>query len=622
MTSRLIKLLTPELANQIAAGEVVERPASVVKELLENSLDSGAKTITIEIENGGSSLIKIRDDGIGIYQEDLPLALARHATSKIASLDDLSQILSFGFRGEALASISSVSRLTLTSKPSDQANAWQAYAAGRDMQVEINPASHPNGTTVEVANLFFNTPARRKFLRSDKTEFQHIEETVKRIALAKSAITITLFHNGKRVAHYQGATSNDVADQQKRIAAIFGDKFIENSIFIDWQHSNLHLRGWIGKMSVARSTNDLNYSYVNGRMMKDKTINHAVRQAFGDYLPKNNYPAFVLFLDLPPDDVDVNVHPAKHEVRFHQNRLVHDFIYQGVFDALHSEFNSLDQDCLALKDTNDASLMPTNKAAAGLNSFAKQDEVQKSIKTEKQAVKNHQENTIPDMVYKPQYYQKPTPSQSSQKAYAELIKPYDDLQNIIENKPLEQTKIKHIRQDIYTHSHSSYLKPLALVQQKALLLEDSEGFYLLPLRVLSEYKFKADLKNFENDVLLIPLALKIDEKQYQHWQALKPQLEMQGFEIVAKKIGSLTKLVVNKVPRALRSQNLQKLLVELLTLEEVNLMQFLVKNISLDNAKTLSSAISDLSCIELDQRLMSELKAEFIEVDFNHFFKD
>ena len=263
------------------------------------------------------------------------LSLRRHATSKIADLADLEAILSLGFRGEALASISSVSRLTLTSRTAEQNEAWQVYAQGRDMETTIQPASHPVGTTVEVANLFFNTPARRKFLRSEKTEFSHIDEVIRRIALAKFNISFTLTHNGKVLRQYKSAVTNE--QKLKRVAAICGDDFIQNALQIDWKHDDLHLSGWVATPHFHRPQNDLNYCYVNGRMVRDKIITHAIRQAYADYLNNDQYPAFVLFIDLNPNDVDVNVHPTKHEVRFQQSRLVHDFITQGITNALASE---------------------------------------------------------------------------------------------------------------------------------------------------------------------------------------------------------------------------------------------------------------------------------------------
>jgi len=327
-----IQILPAQLANQIAAGEVVERPASVVKELLENSLDAGADVIKIDIEKGGAKRIRITDNGCGIVKDELALALSRHATSKIKNLQDLEGISSLGFRGEALASISSVARLTLTSKPAEQTNAWQAIAQGRDMQVSVQPAAHPAGTTIDIVDLFFNTPARRKFLRTEKTEFNHIEEVIKRIALARFDVAITLSHNGKIVKQFKKIT--DEAQDYKRVAQICGAKFIENAVTVKCEHDDLSLTGWVATPNYNRPQNDLCYSYVNGRMMRDKLINHAIRQAFSDLLPDESYPAFVLFLSLNVRDVDVNVHPAKHEVRFHQGRYVHDFIYSVIKDAI------------------------------------------------------------------------------------------------------------------------------------------------------------------------------------------------------------------------------------------------------------------------------------------------
>ncbi|MEW6983560.1 DNA mismatch repair endonuclease MutL [Colwelliaceae bacterium 6471] len=336
-----IEILPARLANQIAAGEVVERPASVIKELVENSLDAGATKIQIDIEKGGSKRIRITDNGCGIVKDELTLALSRHATSKIKDLNDLESISSLGFRGEALASISSVARLTLTSKPTDQDAAWQACAEGRDMKVLVQPAAHPNGTTIDVKDLFFNTPARRKFLRTEKTEFTHIEEIIKRIALARFDVTFILAHNGKVVRQYRAA--KDSSQYAKRVAQVCGQGFIDSAIEVDCQHDNLHLWGWLAKPDYYRNQNDLCYSYVNGRMMRDKLINHAIRQAYADLLPSDAYPAFVLFLSLDYREVDVNVHPAKHEVRFHQGRYVHDFIYSVCDNALQAEMSLIDE---------------------------------------------------------------------------------------------------------------------------------------------------------------------------------------------------------------------------------------------------------------------------------------
>ncbi|MEZ8609561.1 DNA mismatch repair endonuclease MutL [Vibrio sp. 10N.239.311.G01] len=327
-----IKILPARLANQIAAGEVVERPASVVKELVENSLDSGATRIDIDIEKGGAKMIRVRDNGKGIVKDELALALSRHATSKIHTLDDLEAIVSLGFRGEALASISSVARLTMTSRPATQDQAWAAHSEGRDMQVKLQPAAHPIGTSVEVLDLFFNTPARRKFLRTEKTEFTHIDELLKRIALSRFDVTINLRHNGKMIRQYRAAKTEVQAE--KRIAAVCGNPFVRHMLEIELEHQGLKLHGWITTPEGARQQSDLQYCYVNGRMMRDKLINHAIRQSYETSLRPDQFATYVLFIELDPHQVDVNVHPAKHEVRFHQARLVHDFIYQALSDGL------------------------------------------------------------------------------------------------------------------------------------------------------------------------------------------------------------------------------------------------------------------------------------------------
>lgn len=327
-----IQILPAILANQIAAGEVVERPASVIKELVENSLDAGATQIDVEIDRGGHKRILVRDNGKGIPRDELTLALSRHATSKIASLDDLESIISLGFRGEALASISSVARLTLTSRTAEQSEAWQAHAEGRDMDVNIIPAAHPQGTSVEVLDLFFNTPARRKFLRTEKTEFNHIEEVIKRIALSRFDVAFSLKHNGKLIKRYPRINSHQ--DKFRRVASVFGQSFEQVALQVNSQYMQLNLHGWLSAPGGERNLNDLQYVYVNGRMMRDKLINHAIRQAFEGLMAPEKHPAFCLYLEVPPDEVDVNVHPAKHEVRFHQGRLVHDFIFRALNDVL------------------------------------------------------------------------------------------------------------------------------------------------------------------------------------------------------------------------------------------------------------------------------------------------
>lgn len=328
-----IQLLSPRLANQIAAGEVVERPASVIKELLENSLDAGARRIDIDTENGGAKLMRVRDDGGGIEREDLPLALSRHATSKIVELEDLEQVMSLGFRGEALASISSVSRLAITTNTAADAGAgWCASSEGREMAVTVTPAPHPRGTTVEVRDLFFNTPARRKFLRAEKTEFGHIEETLKRLALSRFDVGFQLRHNG-RVVHGLRACHSEL-ERERRVAAVCGPEFVDHMVVIDVSAGPLRLWGWVALPTFSRSQADMQHFFVNGRVIRDRLVSHAVRQAYQDVLYHGRHPAFVLYLEIDPASVDVNVHPTKHEVRFRDGRSVHDFLFRSLHRAL------------------------------------------------------------------------------------------------------------------------------------------------------------------------------------------------------------------------------------------------------------------------------------------------
>jgi len=353
-----IQLLSPRLANQIAAGEVVERPASVIKELLENSLDSGAKRIEVDVEQGGVKLLRVRDNGSGISPDDLPLALARHATSKIRELEDLEQVMSLGFRGEALASISSVARLTLTSRTEGAEQAWQVETEGRDMQPRVQPAAHPVGTSVEVRDLFFNTPARRKFLKTEKTEFDHLQEVIKRLALARFDVAFHLRHNGKTVLGLHEAP--DEQSRARRVASVCGPAFLEQALPIDIERNGLHLWGWVGLPTFSRSQADLQYFYVNGRMVRDKLVAHAVRQAYRDVLFNGRHPTFVLFLEIDPSVVDVNVHPTKHEVRFRDGRMVHDFLYGTLHRAL-GEVRPEDQ--LAAPAAVSEMVRPTGQAA-------------------------------------------------------------------------------------------------------------------------------------------------------------------------------------------------------------------------------------------------------------------
>jgi DNA mismatch repair protein MutL len=322
-----IKMLPDLLINQIAAGEVIERPASALKELLENSLDAGATEISVHLESGGIKLLRVRDNGNGIPQLELALALVRHATSKIATLDDLQRVASMGFRGEALASIAAVAQLSLTSRHGDAAQAWKVEAADGSYS-DASPASHAHGTSIEMRELYFNTPARRKFLRSEATEFAHCEETFKRIALSRPDVAFTLHHNGRT------AWQLLQAQLTQRITTLLGDEFAQGAVVIDRHAGELHLHGLTSQPAYSRSTREAQYFFLNGRFVRDKVIAHAIRQAYQDILHHQRHPAFVLFLDMPPERVDVNVHPAKSEVRFRDSQSIHQFVFHALQEVL------------------------------------------------------------------------------------------------------------------------------------------------------------------------------------------------------------------------------------------------------------------------------------------------
>ncbi len=329
-----IRQLPDTLINQIAAGEVVERPASVVKELVENALDAGARRVDIDLEEGGVRLIRIRDDGKGIAADELPLAVSRHATSKIASLDDLEGVTTLGFRGEALPSIASVSRFSLCSRRiGEERGAVLEIDGGR--LGEIAPKPHPQGTTVEVRDLFFNVPARRKFLKAERTELGHIEEWLRQLALARPDVELRVSHNGKPTRRWKGEGDQiDLGLSDVRIGEALGEEFARNALRVDHSGAGLRLHGWIAQPSYNRASADQQYLYVNGRAVRDRSVAHAVKQAYSDVLFHGRQPAYVLFLELDPRRVDVNVHPAKHEVRFRDARLIHDFVYRTLNDAL------------------------------------------------------------------------------------------------------------------------------------------------------------------------------------------------------------------------------------------------------------------------------------------------
>ena len=545
-----IQILSPQLANQIAAGEVVERPVSVIKELVENSLDAGSTQIDIDIEQGGSKLIRIRDNGGGIAKSELALALARHATSKISSLDDLDSIMSLGFRGEALASISSVARLTLTSRTADQSEAWQVYAEGRDMKPTIKPAAHPVGTSVEVLDLFYNTPARRRFLKTEKTEFMHIEEFVRRIALARPDVTFNLQHNGKLIKQYRASAL------EKRVELVCGRTFVQKAVKLDWQHDDLLIQGWVASNEIS----DLQYFYVNGRVIKDKLINHALRQA---YISRTNeQQSYVVFLQIDPKQVDVNVHPAKHEVRFHEARLVHDFVYQAIVMALESSQQLTDDEKL---------IITPNRQAAGENIFNQKITTEpKSYSTTnvlpKKPINHVKENAIYGQLIdtKPSFEIEKT--QSNQLPLADdndsITAPQ---QAVIEGLfPKRNVPLQSLQQQLDSSSLVQFGRVLTVIQPDIALLEklqDSQQTFMLMKLNIAEQKVKAiKLLSQESEKLLIPLTILVNQKEQQVLSDYRPQLNFLGFDFYIDK----AKFHLHNVPKMLRTTNWQQLLPSLI----------------------------------------------------------
>ncbi|MDW2188385.1 DNA mismatch repair endonuclease MutL [Vibrio sp. 1733] len=592
-----IKILPARLANQIAAGEVVERPASVIKELVENSLDSGATRIDIDIEKGGAKLIRVRDNGKGIAKDELGLALSRHATSKIHTLDDLEAIMSLGFRGEALASISSVSRLTLTSRPAAQEEAWSAYSEGRDMQVKLKPAAHPIGTTVEVLDLFFNTPARRKFLRTEKTEFAHIDELLKRIALSRFDVTINVRHNGKIIRQYRAAKNQ--LQTEKRIAAVCGNAFVRHMLRIELEHQGLKLHGWITTPEGARQQSDLQYCYVNGRMMRDKLINHAIRQSYEMSLKPDQFAAYVLFIELDPHQVDVNVHPAKHEVRFHQARLVHDFIYQALTDALaqsavidkpqvnESAFHRVEP-----TESEEIEHSPEPEKVQELASSPVPERVYQAIEStpaypgrsdyevkprnsgpsetsvrEARVVESFKRNDwveskpAPKPSHSKERHVEPAPTKQEVRAYHELLKtPEFEAQAVTPIAP--QTITSHTSMPSIT----ALGKALMVVDEQFVLMSSDSGAALVSLPRAEFYRVKGQLSPSDGALkaqpLLVPLSIKLEAELVRLAQDYQQDLALLGIQLKARNEHAL---MVMGVPAPLRQQNLQNLVPDLLS---------------------------------------------------------
>jgi len=548
-----IQLLSPRLANQIAAGEVVERPASVAKELLENSLDSGARRIDVEVEQGGVKLLRVRDDGSGISADDLPLALARHATSKIRELEDLEGVLSLGFRGEALASISSVARLTLTSRTASASEAWQVETEGRDMTPRVQPAAHPVGTSVEVRDLFFNTPARRKFLKAEKTEFDHLQEVIRRLALARFDVAFHLRHNGKSILSLHEA--HDEMARARRVGAICGGGFMEQALPIDVERNGLRLWGWVGLPTFSRSQADLQYFFVNGRAVRDKLVAHAVRQAYRDVLFNGRHPTFVLFLELEPNGVDVNVHPTKHEVRFREGRSVHDFLYGTLHRALA---DVRPEDHLASAPAAAAEITRPTGQQAG--EFGPQGEMRlASPVLEQPQVPQHSiSNGGSGAGYQYQYSPRPSqplPAAETQAVYREFYKPLNDDAAAPATLPQSQGDIPPLG--------------FALAQLKGIyiLAENAAGLVLVDMHAAHERIMYERLKvamaseGLSGQPLLVPESLALSQREADCAEEHAQWFQRLGFEL--QRLGPET-LAIRQIPALLKQAEANRLVQDVL----------------------------------------------------------
>jgi DNA mismatch repair protein MutL len=521
-----IHTLSPQLANQIAAGEVVERPSSVLKELSENSLDAGAKRIEVEVEQGGTKLIRVRDDGCGISESDLPLALSRHATSKILGLEDLEAVATLGFRGEALASIASVSRLALTSN-SGEGSGWKAVSEGRDMEVELQPAAHPQGTSVEVRDLFFNTPARRKFLRTENTEYKRIDDCLKKLALSRMDVAFSLKHNQK--VQFSLRPANSQAEQEKRVADLCGPQFMEQALFVDNDRTGIRLWGWIGLPTFSRSQADLQYFFVNGRSIRDKVVSHAVRQAYQDVLYHGRHPAYVLFLEILPADVDVNVHPTKHEVRFRESGSIHSFVSTTLKKALATD---RPQDHLS-----------TN---GGLE-LQNKDQPQSLIG----------QNALPLAGTPGSGYQSTWPSSGVASGV---------------NAPASSYQSLYSSQTEFSDSNQAEVPPLgfAVAQLKGIfiLAENSHGLIIVDMHAAHErityerMKDAFDLQGLVSQPLLVPENLAVSQREADAVESNQAVFTQLGFGVERAASESI---IVREIPAILRGSEVEKLLRDVLS---------------------------------------------------------
>lgn len=537
-----IHALDARLVNQIAAGEIIERPASMLKELIENSLDAGATSIDIEVENAGVKRLKITDNGHGILKHDLSMALSRHATSKIENLTDLEQIATLGFRGEALPSIASVTRMTIKSKELGAEQAWMVSSDGNNVTTDPEPIAHPVGTSIETRDLFYNTPARRKFLRTDNTEFKHLDQVVRKMALSRFDVAFKLQHNGKVILHLPSVPTDDA----RRLKMVCGDNVPENSLHFDEQREGMRLSGWAGLPSFSRSQGDMQYFFLNGRLIRDKTIIHAVRLGYQDVLFHGRHPIYVLYLEMDPAGVDVNVHPTKHEVRFRDSRSVHGFIFRSLqrhVGASASESGSLQVDA----EHGVASPRPINPNA---------------------------DKNITQMVQ-----QSPIRYQESERVTQEQVREQMNGYKKIADAAFRAEPasdvfgVKHLDTNVVNSINDSEdIPPMgyALAQLKGIyiLAENTEGLVLVDMHAAHErityerLKTALDAANVQQQPLLVPVTIQVSETEIMAWQQDQNLFVKLGLEV-----GQLDEqvLIIRSVPDILANADVSQLVRDVLS---------------------------------------------------------
>lgn len=534
-----INALDPRLINQIAAGEIIERPASIIKELIENSLDAGATQIEIEVENAGVKRLKISDNGHGILKQDLAMALSRHATSKIENLEDLERVATLGFRGEALPSIASVTRLTISSRETNADQAWMVSSDGNNKITEPEPVAHPVGTTIETRDLFYNTPARRKFLRTDNTEFKHLDQAVRRMALARFDVAFKLSHNGKVVLHLPAVKSDD----PRRVAMVCGQNVPENSVYIDEQSGDMRLSGWLGSPSFSRSQADMQYFFLNGRLIRDKTVMHAVRLGYQDVLFHGRHPVYVLYLQMDPAAVDVNVHPTKHEVRFRDSRSVHGYVSHVLKRSLSASAG--ESSSMTLNEQGRVSI-PT---APNPNQTEYKPQV-----TEQQPFRySHSEAASV------------TPSQIQ-----EQIQSYQSVIANNSSSTLVESKLEQQPENVSESEHSPPLG-FAVAQLKGIyiLAENQQGLVLVDMHAAHErivyerLKQSLDTSQTSQQKLLVPVSIQVSEAEMGVWQRERHQSLFAQLGLDIEQIDELA-LVVRSVPELLVKADISQLVRDVL----------------------------------------------------------